>query len=130
MDRDQYVPIAEVGRPHGIQGELRLKVYNLESDLLLEKPDVRLVTAWALYNIRDVSTTSALDAAFRKEADAEVQEGLLQAMGALGDVSIDVLQRLVTSPDSTVRRMAVASLAKSDGLGPWPWPWPEPRPYP
>jgi 16S rRNA processing protein RimM len=36
------VALAEVARPHGIAGELRLKVYNLESDLLLKRPPVLL----------------------------------------------------------------------------------------
>jgi 16S rRNA processing protein RimM len=39
------VAVAEVARPHGIKGELRLRVYNEESDLLLEKPPIRLVLA-------------------------------------------------------------------------------------
>jgi 16S rRNA processing protein RimM len=29
-----YVAVAEVARPHGVRGELRLKVYNTDSDLL------------------------------------------------------------------------------------------------
>src|SRR5580692_7002684 len=29
-----YVAVAEVARPHGVRGELRLKVYNPDSDLL------------------------------------------------------------------------------------------------
>ena len=37
------VAVAEVARPHGIRGELRLKVYNEDSDLLLRKPPVRMV---------------------------------------------------------------------------------------
>jgi 16S rRNA processing protein RimM len=36
------VAVAEVARPHGIAGELRLKVYNPESDLLLRRPPVLL----------------------------------------------------------------------------------------
>jgi 16S rRNA processing protein RimM len=36
------VPVAEVARPHGVLGELRLKVYNAESDLLLRRPPVTL----------------------------------------------------------------------------------------
>jgi len=38
----RYVPVAEVARPHGVQGEIRLKVYNQGSDLLLRRPPVRL----------------------------------------------------------------------------------------
>ena len=36
----KLVPLAEVARPHGVQGELRLKVYNTDSDLLLDKTEV------------------------------------------------------------------------------------------
>lgn len=38
----RYVPVAQVGRPHGVRGELRLQVYNLGSDLLLARPPVKL----------------------------------------------------------------------------------------
>jgi 16S rRNA processing protein RimM len=38
----RLVAVAEVARPHGIAGELRLKVYNLDSDLLLRRPPVLL----------------------------------------------------------------------------------------
>lgn len=41
VDSD-YVAIAEIARPHGVRGELKLKVYNLESDLLLGRPPIRL----------------------------------------------------------------------------------------
>jgi beta-lactamase regulating signal transducer with metallopeptidase domain/HEAT repeat protein len=93
-------------------------------------PDVRHSVAWALYTIRDPAAVGAIDAAFRRETDAEVQEGLIHALGACGEPSVEALQRLITSPDSTVRMLAVTTLAKADGLGPWPWPRPEPRPYP
>lgn len=42
MTEPRHVAVAEVARPHGVQGDLRLKVYNLASDLLLQRPDVRL----------------------------------------------------------------------------------------
>jgi 16S rRNA processing protein RimM len=38
--RDRWVPLAEVARPHGVRGEVRLKVYNERSDLLLEVDEV------------------------------------------------------------------------------------------
>ncbi|WP_437805377.1 ribosome maturation factor RimM [Sorangium sp. So ce1078] len=41
MER-RYVPVAEVSRPHGVQGELRLRIYNESSDLLLARPPIRL----------------------------------------------------------------------------------------
>ena len=92
--------------------------------------EVRLATAWALYNIQDAGVIGALDAAFRKEADPEVQEGLLRALGAMGEASVEALQHAVTSPDSAVRRVAIAALAGGNAGGPWPWPRPMPRPYP
>ena len=32
----RFVPVAEVARPHGLRGELRLKLYNEGSELLTE----------------------------------------------------------------------------------------------
>ncbi len=42
-----WVPLAEVARPHGVRGELRLRPYNGDSDLLLGLDEVlvRLPTA-------------------------------------------------------------------------------------
>ncbi len=42
MER-RYVPVAEIARPHGVHGELRLRVFNEHSDLLLRRPPVRLL---------------------------------------------------------------------------------------
>jgi 16S rRNA processing protein RimM len=39
-DDTRWVPLAEVARPHGVRGEVRLKVYNRDSDLLLELDEV------------------------------------------------------------------------------------------
>ena len=39
---EQWVALAEVAKPHGVRGEIKLKVYNLESDTLLSRPKVRL----------------------------------------------------------------------------------------
>ena len=35
-----WVPLAEVARPHGVRGELRLRLYNPDSDLLLGADEV------------------------------------------------------------------------------------------
>jgi 16S rRNA processing protein RimM len=40
--KDTWVPLAEVARPHGVHGEVRLKVFNQDSDVLLEQDDVLL----------------------------------------------------------------------------------------
>ncbi|MBM4358578.1 MAG: 16S rRNA processing protein RimM [Deltaproteobacteria bacterium] len=45
MAETKYVAVAEIARPHGVTGELRLRVYNLDSDLLLGKPTLRLKLA-------------------------------------------------------------------------------------
>ncbi len=39
-DPDVWVPVAQVARPHGVQGELRLKVFNTSSDILLGLEEV------------------------------------------------------------------------------------------
>ena len=36
----RYIPLAEVARPHGVRGEVRLILFNAESDLLLEVEEV------------------------------------------------------------------------------------------
>lgn len=38
----KLVALAEVARPHGVRGELRLKVYNRDSDLLRQIPEITL----------------------------------------------------------------------------------------
>jgi 16S rRNA processing protein RimM len=39
-DLDAWVPLAEIARPHGVRGEVRLKLFNMTSDVLLEKDEV------------------------------------------------------------------------------------------
>lgn len=40
MERDDWVPLAEVARPHGVRGEVRLALFNKTSDVLLEQEEV------------------------------------------------------------------------------------------
>src|ERR1700674_5887668 len=35
-----WVPLAEIARPHGVRGEVRLRLFNRDSDLLLELDEV------------------------------------------------------------------------------------------
>ena len=42
MTEIEWVPLAEIARPHGVRGELRLRVFNPESDLLLEQREVQI----------------------------------------------------------------------------------------
>jgi 16S rRNA processing protein RimM len=40
MHPDDWVPLAEVARPHGVKGELRLRLFNATSDVLLGQDEV------------------------------------------------------------------------------------------
>lgn len=40
LDPDRWVPLAEIARPHGVRGEVRLKLFNASSDVLLEQDEV------------------------------------------------------------------------------------------
>jgi 16S rRNA processing protein RimM len=40
LDPERWVPLAEIARPHGVRGELRLKLFNASSDVLLEQDEV------------------------------------------------------------------------------------------
>jgi 16S rRNA processing protein RimM len=40
LPKDAWVPLAEVARPHGVRGELRLRLFNKDSDVLLERDEV------------------------------------------------------------------------------------------
>lgn len=37
---ETWVPLAEIARPHGVRGEVRLRLFNKDSDVLLEQEDV------------------------------------------------------------------------------------------
>jgi 16S rRNA processing protein RimM len=37
---DDWIPLAEVARPHGVRGELRLKLFNKDSSVLLDRDEV------------------------------------------------------------------------------------------
>jgi 16S rRNA processing protein RimM len=54
------VAVAEVARPHGVVGELRLKLYNEGSDLLTRRPRIRLLHADGVE--RDAALTGVREA--------------------------------------------------------------------
>lgn len=37
---EAWVPLAEIARPHGVKGEVRLKLFNSDSDVLLHQDEV------------------------------------------------------------------------------------------
>jgi 16S rRNA processing protein RimM len=44
MDLNRWVALAEIARPHGVKGEVRLKLFNTASDMLLEQDEVLVRT--------------------------------------------------------------------------------------
>ncbi len=40
IDLDRWIPLAEIARAHGVRGEVRLRLFNPDSDLLLEADEV------------------------------------------------------------------------------------------
>lgn len=44
LDRERWVPLAEIARPHGVKGEVRLKLFNAASDVLLDRDEVLVRT--------------------------------------------------------------------------------------
>lgn len=40
MKPEDWVPLAEIARPHGVRGEIRLKLFNKSSDVLLAQDEV------------------------------------------------------------------------------------------
>jgi 16S rRNA processing protein RimM len=37
---ERWIPLAEIARPHGVRGEIRLRLFNKTSDVLLEQEEV------------------------------------------------------------------------------------------
>lgn len=61
VEHDPWVPLAEVARPHGVRGEVRLKLYNKESDTLLEQEEVLVRMADGLEHEVSVDTARRAD---------------------------------------------------------------------
>ncbi len=93
-------------------------------------PSVRLSAAWALREIGDPASADEIESALRREKDTDVSEGLIRALGAMGDRAIGTLTTLVDSGDPKVRAVVITALAGGQTGGPWPWPRPQPRPFP
>src|SRR5262249_18411810 len=70
---DGWVAVAAIARPHGVEGELRLKVYNPGSDLLVRRPAARLRLPTG--EVRDVEITRV----------REVSKALLVRLAGVGE---------------------------------------------
>jgi 16S rRNA processing protein RimM len=61
---ERFVPLAEITRPHGVWGEVRLKVYNSDSELLLSQPDVLVRRANRPDTVMQLESIRGADAGF------------------------------------------------------------------
>ena len=117
MKSEALVPLAEIARPHGVRGELRLKVYNADSDLLLDLDEVIVERADKTREpMKIVSARRANDAilvfldgvADRDEADAMRGAKLLVSRDAFPPLeagefyACDVVGLRVVAPDGEV----------------------------
>ena len=74
---DAWVPLAEVARPHGVRGELRLRPYNQDSDLLYELDEVKVRFPPGPGPVRDV--------VLRVEAARETNDAILMKLQSVDD---------------------------------------------
>jgi hypothetical protein len=95
-----------------------------------ENDDARLKAAWALGQIGDASSLSAIQAQLKVEKNSNVRRALVRALGKTGGNSEAVMTELLQSSDPQVREAAVRGITGRSSFNPWPWPWPRPRPFP
>ena len=142
-DPDVWVPVAQVARPHGVQGELRLKVFNTSSDILLglEEVLVRLADGqehevsverarraddailMKLFSVDDRNRAEELRGAHvcvRRRDFPDAEEGefyAIDVVGAevrLGGERIGVVAEIITYPS-----IEVILVHADDGKGDW-----------
>jgi 16S rRNA processing protein RimM len=84
---DAWVPLAEVARPHGVRGELRLRLYNQDSDLLLELDEVmvRFGSAGAAGGNGAKGAGPSRDVVLRVEAVRPANEAILMKLQSVND---------------------------------------------
>src|SRR5258706_8146350 len=64
MSEVRWIPLAEVARPHGVWGEVRLKVYNSDSELLFEQAEVRVRVPAKTERLMQLESLRGADAGF------------------------------------------------------------------
>ena len=93
-------------------------------------PHVRESAAWALAEIEDEDAGPAVEAAFKRETNAEVRMAELRALTYMHVDDRSILDAALESKDPELRARAVRMLAGSSGSWPEPRPRPRPRPMP
>jgi len=92
--------------------------------------NVRESAAWALAEIEDEDAGPAVQAAFKRETNANVRMAELRALTFMHVDDRSILDAALESKDPELRARAVRMLAGSGGSWPQPRPRPRPRPMP
>lgn len=93
-------------------------------------PRVRESAAWALAEIEDEDVGPAVEAAFKRETNAEVRMAELRALTFMHVDDRSILDAALESKDPDLRARAVRMIGGSSGSWPEPRPRPRPRPMP
>lgn len=93
-------------------------------------PNVRESAAWALAEIEDDDAGPAVQAAFKRETNANVRMAELRALTFLHVDDRSILDAALESKDPELRSRAIRMLAGAAGSWPEPRPRPRPRPMP
>ncbi|MCC6241696.1 MAG: HEAT repeat domain-containing protein [Gemmatimonadaceae bacterium] len=112
------------------QLDLRTAPKGLVAALTDRDDRMRLHASWALSEIRDPSTVSALKAALAKETHPQARRAQLRGILSAGGRTDAMMAELLQSNDPMVREAAIRGVAGGHRVDPWPWPWPRPRPFP
>jgi 16S rRNA processing protein RimM len=143
MDADDWVPLAEVARPHGVKGELRLRLFNATSDVLLGQDEVLVrlkngeehevsverarraddAILMKLFSVDDRDRAEDLRGAqicVRRRDFPEAEEGEFYAIDVVGSEArlagerVGVVAELITYPS-----IEVLLVHADDGKGDW-----------
>ncbi len=143
MDADDWIPLAEVARPHGVKGELRLRLFNATSDVLLGQDEVLVrmkngeehevsverarraddAILMKLFSVDDRDRAEDLRGAqicVRRRDFPETEEGEFYAIDVVGSEArlagerVGVVAELITYPS-----IEVLLVHADDGKGDW-----------
>ncbi len=143
MDADEWVPLGEVARPHGVKGELRLRLFNATSDVLLGQDEVLVrlkngeehevsverarraddAILMKLFSVDDRDRAEDLRGAqicVRRRDFPEAEEGEFYAIDVVGSEArlagerVGIVAELITYPS-----IEVLLIHADDGKGDW-----------
>jgi 16S rRNA processing protein RimM len=82
---DAWVPLAEVARPHGVRGELRLRPYNEDSDLLFDLDEVMVRAASPAATNGSKDKTVVRELLLRVESARQANDAILMKLESVND---------------------------------------------